>query len=83
MTVKCVTPQIAATLKDLPATIIPPHLQIKANSLNIRYVYFFEIDLSTMGIYGNCVVILNNGMLLDLQIIPNDIESLFHILTDK
>lgn len=81
MPTKYITDNIITVLRDLSATEIPLYLHPKALSLNIREIYFFEKDLSFAGIYGNCVVTLNNGMFVDLQILPNNIEAVFQILS--
>lgn len=77
---KFLTQEVFVALGGLVATTIPEHLQMKALSLNIKEVYFFNSDLSNYGIYGNCVVLLNENMYVDFQVIPNDIEALFQLL---
>lgn len=81
MPTKSVTNKVVTVLKDLSATEIPLYLRPKVLSLNIRKIYFFEDDFSSAGIYGNCVVTLNNGRFVDLQILPNNIEAVFQILS--
>lgn len=77
---KFITQEVSVALEGLVETPIPPHLQMKALSLHIKEVYFFNSNLSNYGIYGNCVVLLNEGMYVDFQVIPNDIEALFQLL---
>lgn len=75
MTAKIITPEIADAIKNLEIFEIPLHFQATATSLNIKNIYFLDTDLSSVGIYGNCIVELTDDRCLDIQITPNNIDN--------
>lgn len=78
---KIITPEITMFLDNHLASEIPFHLQAKAMSLNIKNVYLLEADYSNYGVYGNCIVTLNDGTYIDFQNAPNSVETVIDLMS--
>lgn len=77
---KFITERVASAISKLEPIEIPQDFQAVADSLNIRQVYFFDIDLSNVGVYGNGIVVLNNGNYIDFNC-QRDIETVLRLLS--
>lgn len=73
---KMYTEQVASKLTNCKPFAIPEDLRNRKTECNIKDIYFLNKDLSDVGVYGNCIVVFNDGTYLDLDSV-NDIEFVF------
>lgn len=79
---KILTPEIVDALSSKMPENIPLNLLHLTKKLGIKDIYLLhKLNLSDIGVYGSCIVILNNGQYIDLQNSPETVDAIIKILS--
>ena len=82
MELKIITPELRNALRLAPKLDIPEHLLLEAEKLNIKAIYSIkDFKVSKFNAYGNDIVELHDAKFIDMDVIPNNIESIIRILS--
>lgn len=83
MPTKWLNSEILAFLANMISVAIPVELLNDANRLNIKSIYFIgEHDLSKYGVYGNHIVVFNDGKYADFATSIDSVKEIIASLND-
>ena len=85
MVLKGLTPEIQERLEPLTPLEIPADLFDKARKLNINRIYCLrDLDFADCGVYGNHIVVVNDGQYIDFDVCPiNSVKTIISLLFPK
>lgn len=82
MALKVITPELRNALRFVPKLDIPEHLLAEAAKLNIKAIYSVkDFNVSEFNVFGIYVIELPNSKFIDIDVIPNNIDSIIRILS--